>query len=233
MMKVKLPVWNDFCASGVAAIRSASSRALVCAYSVSSEAITLVRYSTSSAGRENHFSMRAIDQAVREKEQEDHRPQRQQQCAQHHLAAETRAQHARLALGIEAQQSANQDERQRDEEQENQRRNRGEDDGLFAGVRLQKRQLEGGLRQNDGEQKEDANRQRDNRGGAAAFLRLTNWRGYWQGRSLIAAVNHPRTAAGCDSHGSVATLYPRFLLHLVEHNGGRCINNCISAFEHS
>src|ERR1039458_7848513 len=57
----------------------------------------------------------AIDQTVGEQKQKNNRSQRKQQRSQHHAAAKLGAEYPRLALRVEPQESAQQDERERDE----------------------------------------------------------------------------------------------------------------------
>ena len=125
-----------------------------------------------------------VEDPIGEQEEEDDRPQRQQQGAHHHAAAKLRTQHAGLALGVEPQQSANQHERQSNEEQDNQRRKRGQDERFFAGVGLQEGQLKRCLGEDDREQEEDKDGQRDKGRGTVRLLLGTNWRRKRQHRGL-------------------------------------------------
>ena len=65
---------------------------------------------------------RPVHQSVGEQKHGDHRPKREHQCAQHHLAPEARACRPGLPLQVELQQRAQQHENQRHQRHENQRR---------------------------------------------------------------------------------------------------------------
>ena len=102
-----------------------------------------------------------IHQSVGEPVHHHHRQRRQQERAGNHARAKLRTQHAQAPLGKKLEQVAHQDKRKRDKEQEDQRRESGEDHDVLIVSGAQKGQVKGGLRNQNGEQKEDRNCQQD------------------------------------------------------------------------
>ena len=100
---------------------------------------------TSSTGRENHVSMRAVHQPVGEPEHHDDGKEREQQSAHHQAGAELRSQNAQPPLGKKLQQIAGQDEGQGHEQQKDQDGESGKKQKRKAllSVGVKKRQIEG------------------------------------------------------------------------------------------
>ena len=74
-------------------------------------------------------------------------PKRQQERAHHHSAAQLRSHHSGLAFGVQPQQDAQQHKCQRHKQEKDERGKSGEDQRLFAGVRLEKREVKSRLRE--------------------------------------------------------------------------------------
>ena len=101
--------------------------------------------------------------------------ERQQKRTGHHARAKLRTQHSQTALGKELQQIAQQNEGQGDEQQEDQRRESGEDYDVLIVSGTQESQIKRGLRNQNGEQKKDRNRQQDDDLLAVRSLLRRDW----------------------------------------------------------
>ena len=122
------------------------------------------------------FIDRAVHQPVREPEHGNHGQERKQQAHHHQAGAEFRSRHALPPFGVELQQVAPEDDRQRHERKEDQAAQSGKKQKLFVAVGADELQIERGLRDQDRKQQKSTDGQPNyslpTAGGPCFF---TNW----------------------------------------------------------
>jgi hypothetical protein len=134
-------------------------------------------------GSRKPFIDGAIHQSIGEPVHHHDRHGGEKQGAGYHAGSEFGSQHSQTALREKLQQVAHQDEGERHEEQEDERGKRGENHDFLIVSGMQEVQVEGRLRNQDGEQQKHRDRQQDDDLLAVGSLHGSGLRGLIHNRS--------------------------------------------------